>query len=81
MSDEERYEHTYLHSSGPLPGFPGAGYGPGPVVLDKQERKVYDLSEWEAMQAAIAKAVKEAQEPEKEEPKEDDKRNAQADVL
>jgi hypothetical protein len=49
MPDEERFEYTHLHSPGPLPGFPGAGYGPGPVVLDKVEHRVYSLSEWEAL--------------------------------
>jgi hypothetical protein len=54
MKDEERYEETYLHTSGPLPGFPGAGYGPGPVILDKLERKVYSLSEWEALSKEVS---------------------------
>jgi len=69
MQDEERYEHTTLHSSGPLPGFPGPAHGPGPVVLDKLERRVYSLSEWEAMQANTPQ------------PQIDDRPNEQADVL
>jgi hypothetical protein len=59
MNDEERFEHTYLHTSGPIPGFPGAGYGPGPAILDKLERKVYSPSEWEAMQEALSKEAPE----------------------
>jgi len=50
MSEEERFEITHLHSSGPIPGFPGPAHGPGPVVLDKLERRVYSLSEWEEIQ-------------------------------
>jgi hypothetical protein len=49
---EERYEHTHLHSAGSIPGYSGSHVGP--VVLDKVERKVYTLQEWQDMQTPVA---------------------------
>jgi len=57
---QERFEHTILHSPGPVAGFPGASHGPGPVVLDWQERTICTQQEWEDMRVKkpLARQVK-----------------------
>lgn len=54
----ERYEHMMLHASGAIPGIPGM-HGPGPLVVDWQERKGLSIDEWNAL--TLPEALLEAQ--------------------
>lgn len=56
---EERYERTTLHSPGSVPGIPGT-HGPGPVVIDWEERRITTLQEWNDAQTQLTRTTKKA---------------------